>query len=337
MQSSLSMLFKFNQKKQRVLQLDAEEQKEELIAADTDISVIREGEYRQGLESIGGARDTLKVCRYSAAMGVQLAILGLESQEKVHYAMPLRVMGYDYTTYQRQYDANAREFMKMYKTKQADTVTDTESGSISNVRPVSVTGEEYLSRMRRTDRFVPVVTVVIYYGEKPWDGAMSLHEMLEIPEKMKPYVQDYKMVLVEAGRNNLVFHNVNNQDLFHLFKLMLNKEISQKEKKQQFQEYCDAHRTSREVLVALAGTMHMNVSFNMMEKEEESVSCTFFEGILEEGRVEGRAEGKAEGIIEAGIDYGASDEDILNTLQRKLDISRQKAQEYFNLFARQAI
>ena len=29
--------------------------------------------------------------------------LGLESHEHIHYAMPLRIMGYDYTTYKKQY------------------------------------------------------------------------------------------------------------------------------------------------------------------------------------------------------------------------------------------
>ena len=38
------------------------------------------------------------------AYGVQLVLLGLESQEHIHYAMPLRVMGYDYATYKKQYN-----------------------------------------------------------------------------------------------------------------------------------------------------------------------------------------------------------------------------------------
>lgn len=219
--------------------------------------------------------------------------------------------------------------MEMYKSKQEGAVADTESESIADERQESVTEAEYLSRMRRTDRFAPVVTVVIYYGEKPWDGAVSLHEMLDIPEEMKLYVNDYKIILVEAGRNDLVFHNVNNRDLFYLFKLMMDKNIPQVEKKKRFQEYCDDQQTSREVLIALAGTMNMKLDDSVFEKEDKSVSCTFFEEIL--------AEGKAEEIIETGMEYGASDEDILNRLQRKLDISLQKAQEYFEMFGKQAL
>ncbi len=319
---------------------------DELAADDTDSSVIREDSHGNAAESIRGSRDILKVSRRSTIFGVQLAILGLESQEKVHYAMPLRVMGYDYITYKKQYDANAREFRKKYKSKKSGSVTGV--GSLTDAEPV--TGAEFLSGMRRTDRFAPVVTIVIYYGEEPWDGAISLHDILDIPAEMKPYVNDYKMILVEARQNDLVFHNMNNRDLFFLFQLTLDHDLPRAEKKKRFQEYCESHQTGREVLFALGGALNMKMDYSMYEKkEDESVSCTFFEEIMEEGRAEGRAEGKAEGkaegraegkaqgIIETGIEYGASAEDILNKLQRKLDISRKEAQKYFQLYGKQAM
>ena len=60
----------------------------------------------------------------------------------------MRVMGYDYAAYQKQYVDNAAK----YKTAK------------------SLTEEEYLSKMKKDDRLVPVITVVVYYGEKPWDA-----------------------------------------------------------------------------------------------------------------------------------------------------------------------
>ena len=39
-------------------------------------------------------------------------MLGIESQEHIHYAMPMRVMGYDYGTYKKQYDSNAKKYQK---------------------------------------------------------------------------------------------------------------------------------------------------------------------------------------------------------------------------------
>ncbi len=56
-----------------------------------------------------------------------------------------------------------------------------------------------------------------------------------------------------------------------------------------------------------------------------------------EGRIEGRVEGRAEGIIEKGIEIGLSEEDILGKLQKKLDVSLQKAQEYLHMFGKQTV
>jgi len=189
--------------------------------------------------------------------------------------------------------------VQKYKTKELGPVTD----------------GEYLSRMKQTDRFVPVVTVVIYYGEKPWDGAVSLHGILDIPEEMKPFVNDYKIILVEARRNDLAFHNVNNRDLFYLFQLMMDQDIPHAEKKKAFQKYCDEHQTSREVLFTLAGAMNLKLDDRVFEKEDKSVSCTFIEELLAEGRAEGEAKmstlilrltdlGRSEEIVRAAEDKG---------------------------------
>lgn len=43
----------------------------------------------------------------------------------------------------------------------------------------------------------PVITLCIYYGEKEWDGAVSLKEMLELPDYMEHLVPDYKMNLIQ--------------------------------------------------------------------------------------------------------------------------------------------
>ncbi len=119
-------------------------QSEELEDLDTEDSFTME--HRKYAESIQASRDNIKIRKRSTAHGVELMMLGNESQEHIDYAMPMRVMGYDYGTYKKQYDDNA----KKYK------------------REKSLAGDEYLSRMKKTDRFMPVITVVVYYGEKSW-------------------------------------------------------------------------------------------------------------------------------------------------------------------------
>lgn len=45
----------------------------------------------------------------------------------------------------------------------------------------------------------PVITIVLYFGEKPWGKNRSLYDVLAIPEKLKPYVNDYKLNLFEIA------------------------------------------------------------------------------------------------------------------------------------------
>ena len=83
---------------------------DELENEDTEDSVVLE--HRKQAEGVKAARDNIKIMKKSTAYGVQLVLLGLESQEHIHYAMPLRVMGYDYATYKKQYNNNARQYKK---------------------------------------------------------------------------------------------------------------------------------------------------------------------------------------------------------------------------------
>ncbi len=84
-----------------------------------------------------------------------------------------------------------------------------------------------------------------------------------------------------------------------------------------------------------------NMDYDRIAGKGDADMCTVFEETRAEGKAEGRAEGKAEGraeeIIESGYEFGLSEEDILTRLQKKLNISLQKAQEYLSMFGKQTI
>lgn len=264
-------------------------------------------EHKDYAESIKASRDNIKVSKKSSTYGVDLVMLGMESQEHIHYAMPMRVMGYDYGIYKKQYDSNA----KQYKTSE------------------NISEDEYLSRMKKTDKFTPVITITIYYGEKPWDGAISLHGMLKIPEKMKSYVNDYKMLLVETRKNDLKLSNMNNMDLFNLLEIILDKSRPLNETRNKAIEYAKEHSVDKTVVMTVAGATNCKIDYNALDKKGDADMCTVFE--------ETRIEGEAKGIVETGIEFGISEDDILTRLQNKLNVSIQKAQEYFIMFGKQTV
>jgi len=52
----------------------------------------------------------------------------------------------------------------------------------------------------------------------------------------------------------------------------------------------------------------------------------------QEGKIEGKIEGKAAGIIEFALEINYTDADILSTLQEKLGIDRNQAEDYLKRF-----
>lgn len=153
---------------------------------------------------------------------------------------------------------------------------------------------------------------------------------------MKPYVNDYKMLLVEVRKNDLVLHNMNNKDLFNLLQIILDRSLSKTEAKQKAIEYGEKHGTDKSVIMTVAGTANIQLNYHDFVKGDGTM-CKLFDEIREEGRLEGQIEGEARGIIESGIEFGISENDILERLQKKLNITLQVAQEYFQMFAKEPV
>ena len=284
---------------------------DELEDADTEESSILE--HREYAESIKASRDSVKICKKSLTHDVAFVILGMESQEHIHYAMPMRVMGYDYGTYKKQYDSNA-------KTRQnADGMTE----------------DEYLSRMKQTDRFTPVITIVVYYGDHPWDGATTLHGILNIPDKMKPFVNDYKMLLVEARQNDLRFHNMTNIAFFDMLKVVLDKSITKDEARKKVIDYALKHNVDETVVMTVAGATNRKIDYYALSKKGDVTMCTLFDEIEKEGVIKGKAEGIIEGIqalIESLQEMEIPYSKTQNQLMVKFSLSEDTAQEYMDKF-----
>ena len=93
--------------------------------------------------------------------------------------------------------------------------------------------------------------------------------------------------------------------------------------------YAAEHKVEKTVIMTVTGAVNCKIDYNMLEKEADADMCTVFE--------ETRKEGEAKAIIELGFEFGLSKEEILDRLQKKLNISLQKAQEYFSMFARKKV
>ncbi|MBO6154267.1 MAG: Rpn family recombination-promoting nuclease/putative transposase, partial [Lachnospiraceae bacterium] len=65
---------------------------------------------------------------------------------------------------------------------------------------IKLTSEEFLSGLRKGDKLIPIITAVVYFGDTPWDGPRSLHDMLNFKnDAIKSYVPDYKLNLISPA------------------------------------------------------------------------------------------------------------------------------------------
>ena len=88
--------------------------------------------------------------------------------------------------------------------------------------------EGFLSGINKDDKFHPVTTIVLYYGETPWDGPMCLSDMMvHMPEHIRPFFSDYKLNLVQIlDSDRLPFYNKDVKNLFDIIRYIYKKDLS---------------------------------------------------------------------------------------------------------------
>lgn len=236
---------------------------EALQEMDTDMSgTIRFKDYE---ESLVRTRDVVK----KMAFGVEFAVLGIEAQQRIHYAMPLRTLLYDGMGYLKEYQQISRS-------------RKTEAGGM--------TEDEFLSGMRREDRLHPIISLVVYYSEHVWDGPMCLKDMVvEMPEEIERIFSDYKMNLVQVRESDqYVFHNEDVKTIF---------EVSREIFKGNFDKIRTKYKDKeiKSELITVIGKITDSAELMRQGSSQEVNMCTALEKLKEEGRQEGRLEGREEG------------------------------------------
>ena len=211
---------------------------DDLEELDTDSSLYI---HTQGMKiPLARVRDVIR----KSAGDCEYVIYGVENQSSIHYAMPLRVMMYDTLTY----EAECRQFVNARRNRK---------------------DSEYLSKMRKKDRIHPVFTLVIYYGEAPWDGARSLKDMMvDMPKWMEKRFNDYPMKLLEIGTCTNTFQN---QDIFNFIKII---QLLYSDKVEELQRYYANVKVGRDT-AELVGTITENeeiLNYVKEHKDEEEIN-----------------------------------------------------------------
>lgn len=165
--------------------------------------------------------------------GNYVSLMVLENQSYIDYGMVFRVMESEALGYGKQ---KRERFRTKYRKK------------------IKYDKNEYLSQMKKGEKFTPIITLVLYLGkDKVWDGETSLYEMLDLDEELKPYVNNFRL-------NVFDYHNYENFEVFRtenrlLFEMLSNADDKKKmiHLLKQEKEYRSLDAESAKVILGIIG------------------------------------------------------------------------------------
>lgn len=221
--------------------------------------------------------------------GGLIHILVIENQSYVDYHMVLRNMLSESLNYQRQWKQKKRTHERK---------KDLKNGT-----------DEFLSGMAKHEKFMPVVTLVVYCGtEHSWDGARSLYDLLEVDEELKGFITNYRLNLYDCHEHDSFDeYKTGLRQLFEVVRYGREKEKLKKLLEENKETYSRIDGDTRELL-EVVGKVRIGKEYEIMEGGERRYDmCKAFmdmklEGIeegIQKGIQEGRTEGRLEHLVEA--------------------------------------
>ena len=273
---------------------------EDLKEADTDVSSVLK--FNGHAETVQKVWDVVKKTAY----GVDFVLWGLENQERIHYAMPLRHMIGDCFSCLKEYHEIAA------KNRQEKDF---------------VSSDEFLSNFKKTDRLHPVISLCVYYGEEKWDGPGCLKDMLKIPEKLQSLVSDYSMNMLQVITSKpMQFRNPDVNTVFEASRFIYEKDY----------ENLNAIYENKEIpseLGLVIGTITNSQSLidRALEAEEKEGGQMLMCKALEELRMEGVLQGRTEGIratVKTCKKFQINKEAIIETIGKEFSMPEKEVAEY---------
>ena len=175
---------------------------------------------------------------------------------------------------------------------------------------------EYLKQVENKEykRLVPQIIVVLYIGPKKWNVPVKLSDYFEIPEELKKYFNDWKIILVDVKEMDT--SKIKDEQTRYFI------EAIQAMYKGSYEDLKELKRMKKEnFLYAAIITGSIDQVENILEGDEIDM-CEGMERMAEEFRREGEARGVIKGRTE-GILVGRNEgklEEKQNMLKEQLGI-----------------
>ena len=172
-----------------------------------------------------------------------------------------------------------------------------------------MTSGEYLYGFKKDSRLHPVITFMIYSGKEPWDGPMSLHDIIDftdIPEELRRKTVDFPINLIDIRR--LEDTSIFQTDVKYVFDF-----IRCSENKERLYElvsnepyYRAMDEEAYEVVSMYTNSKELFEIKTYEGKDGKKDVCQAIKDLMADSRQEGREEGIKEGIKE-GLKEGMAE------------------------------
>ena len=250
------------------------------------------------------------------AFGVNFCIIGIENQEVIDYAYPLRELTYTVANYEKQRRKIARKVKKLPQSM--------------------LQRSEYFYRFRKTDRLKPTITFLLYSGLEEWDGSTDLQGMLDLtqlPEDLKDKVQNYRVNLIEIRKLSEEQISELKTDLKQVLQFI---KCSQDKTaiRVLLQNDTSYQKVEKDAYLVMSQYTHSLQLLQEADVQEEGGyvnMCKAIDDIYEDGKIEGRAEGRLEGrneLIIKMLGKGKSVEEIADICDLEYDKVKQIQETY---------
>ena len=160
---------------------------------------------------------------------------------------------------------------------------------------------------------LPMVHILVFYtGERPWNAARQLSELVEVDERFKTCFHDYQMNLIEITGNTS--YNFNEEDVYNLF-YICRSIYDQSIYEEKSNSFGLVKSSVLKVVKTLTDVEWLDLK--ELEEKEEIAMCEAEKRWLEVKSKEWEAEGIRKGI-EQGIERG-SEKKELEMYQKMMD------------------
>lgn len=199
-----------------------------------------------------------------------------------------------------------------------------------------LTAGEYLSRFRKKDRLIPIISLVFYYGSEPWDGPVDLYDMFRLEgtkeekEILEKYLPNYKINLVDAERLEDV--EKFSDDLQVILTM-----LRYRDSKEELKHYIDENKkffqnVDYETSQAMKAFLNMKQIPSETEQKEEMVDmCKAIQEMYDDGVKDGIQQGIA-ATIRTCQNLNASRIETFNNVRKEYKLTEEQTEEYLNTY-----